>query len=97
MSAQADHANEAGAPHQPERRCAVRQRVLKRAVLSFNRGFSTFECLVRNMSDSGARLSLAETFSLPGALTFSMDGAEAREAVVRWRTETAVGISFVRP
>ena len=37
-----------------ERRAALRRRVLKGATVSFNNGYSSFECVVRNQSE-GAR------------------------------------------
>lgn len=77
-----------------ERRAAIRRRVLKGAVLSFNRGYTTFECVVRNVSDNGAQISLGETFSLPEHLLLSIDGKPARVAHARWRTAAAIGIAF---
>lgn len=97
MSTHADSATGAVQAGGPERRREGRQRALKGAVLSFNKGFSAFECVVRNISAGGARLSLAETFALPSAFTLSMNGAAARQAVVRWRSENTVGVAFVEP
>ena len=78
----------------PERRAEVRRRVLKGAVLSFNRGFSSFECVVRNLSDGGARLSLGETFALPTTVDIRLGDEPKRTAYVRWRTPVAIGIQF---
>lgn len=78
-----------------ERRAAHRQRVLKGATLYFNKGFSAFECVVRNLSDGGARLSLAETFGLPNAFNLLIAGENtARVAQVVWRRRDAIGVSF---
>ena len=78
-----------------ERRADARQRVLKGAMLSFNKGYSAFECVVRNVSDKGAKLSLAETFSLPASFDVRIAGDEtSRKAHVRWRTMTALGVEF---
>ena len=77
-----------------DRRSEVRRRVLKAGVLSFNRGFSSFECVIRNLSDNGARLSLGETFALPTSFSLRLDGAAPRTATVRWRTEDAMGVAF---
>ncbi|WP_274628416.1 PilZ domain-containing protein [Arvimicrobium flavum] len=78
----------------PERRTEVRRRALKGAILSFNRGFSSFECVVRNLSDGGARLSVGETFALPSRFSLKLDGEAPRTAHVRWRTHNAIGIRF---
>lgn len=77
-----------------ERRSEVRRRVLKSAILSFNKGFSSFECIVRNLSEHGARLSLGETFALPSSFSIRFDDAPPRAAKVRWRTESALGVAF---
>lgn len=78
-----------------DRREGVRHRVLKGATVAFNRGYSTFECIVRNQSDRGARLSFAETFALPGAFNLALSGQAPRAVEVRWRSMTAVGVEFV--
>lgn len=78
-----------------ERRSAARRRVLKGAMLSFNKGYSAFECVVRNVSEKGAKLSLAETFSLPASFEVRISGEEtSRKAHVRWRSMTSLGIEF---
>ncbi len=78
-----------------ERRAALRRRVLKGATLTFNRGFSAFECVVRNQSAEGALLSLAETFSLPAQFEVAIAGDDAlRRARVRWRSMNAIGVRF---
>ena len=78
-----------------DRRAALRRRVLKGATLTFNRGFSAFECVVRNQSAEGALLSLAETFSLPAQFDVAIAGDDAlRRARVRWRSMNAIGVRF---
>lgn len=78
-----------------ERRNAIRRRILKGGVLSFNKGYSTFECVVRNVSDSGARISLGETFALPNAFKLHVDGSPARFAEICWRSPMALGVRFL--
>jgi hypothetical protein len=78
-----------------ERRSSLRRRVLKGATLTFNKGFSAFECVVRNQSAEGALLSLAETFSLPAQFEVAIAGDDMhRTARVRWRSMTALGVEF---
>ena len=82
-------------PVSAERRTEQRRRVLKGAVLSFNNGYSSFECVLRNVSEHGAKLSLGETFGLPTKFSLAISGeAHARVARVRWRRQTEIGISF---
>jgi hypothetical protein len=85
----------AGGKQFAERRSCVRRHVLKGAVVSFNRGCSAFECVVRNLSEDGAELSLCETFALPREFSLIMSGEHARNAAIRWRSSSAVGVSLV--
>jgi hypothetical protein len=78
-----------------ERRTAHRQRVLKGATLTFNKGYSAFECVARNLSEGGAKLSLAETFALPTDFRLAIAGkAGVRLAHVVWRKPSEIGVSF---
>jgi hypothetical protein len=84
---------DAGQQERAERRAAQRRRVLKGATLTFNKGFSAFECVVRNQSEGGARLSLAETFALPQTFRLVISGeAEARTAHIVWRGLDKMGV-----
>lgn len=78
-----------------DRRGKPRQKCLRGAVASFNKGSSVFECVARNVSDSGARLSFGETFALPAEfdLVIAPD-PQKRHARVAWRTMTMVGVTY---
>lgn len=79
-----------------ERRAAQRHKVLKGATLSFNSGFGVLECIVRNLSDNGARLAFGDFAAVPSSFDFRLSGAEAATmAVVRWRGVEDVGIEFM--
>lgn len=77
-----------------DRRGTHRNRVLKGAVLTFNKGYSTFECVVRNQSENGAKLSLAESFALPNAFDLAIMDDNARPVHVVWRTPDAIGVRY---
>lgn len=78
-----------------ERRSATRHRVFKGGRLSFNKGYGALECVVRNLSERGARLALGETTAVPNAFDLEIAGeGMARTAHVRWRSPTAVGVEF---
>lgn len=79
----------------PERRSAMRHKVLKGATLSFNKGYGALECVVRNLSGRGARLHLGETTAVPNFFSLEIAGEQTpRSARVRWRSQTAVGVEF---
>lgn len=78
-----------------ERRSETRHRVFKGGRLSFNKGYGALECVVRNLSDRGARLALGETTAVPSTFSLEIVGeAAARSARVRWRSPAAVGVEF---
>jgi len=80
-----------------ERRVAARRRVLKGARLSFNKGYGALECVVRNQSETGALLAFGETAAVPPFFALAINGEETgRQARVRWRTSTLVGVEFAR-
>ncbi len=80
-----------------EQRGAPRHKVLKGATIRFNRGYAALECRVRNISDTGARLSFGETAAVPSEFDFYLGGAKAPvRATVRWRTMQDIGVQFVQ-
>lgn len=81
-------------PDTAERRASTRHKVLKGATVSFNRGYSSFECIMRNQSEHGARLAFAETFALPNEFLLVVGDEKPVKAQVKWRTMTAVGVEM---
>jgi PilZ domain len=79
-----------------ERRAGQRHRALKGGTLYFNKGYSSLECVVRDLSETGARIQMGETFGVPSRFTMSISGEDARvEASLRWRTSRNIGLSFL--
>jgi hypothetical protein len=48
-----------------EKRSATRRRTLKAARMIFNKGASTLDCTLRNLSDTGAAIEGAITIGVP--------------------------------
>ncbi len=78
-----------------ERRAAERRRSFKGGTLRFNGGYGAFDCVVRNFSEGGARLSFGEAVAVPPRfeLRIGHDGAWLA-AAVKWRRGTEVGIVY---
>ena len=72
-----------------------RQRVLKQGKILLLNGLSTFDCTVRDLSATGARLICADTTAVPDAfrLAFPLERT-MRDAEVKWRKAGEVGIRF---
>lgn len=78
-----------------ERRATVRRRTFKGGKLTFNKGLSVLDCLVRDLSNKGARLELATTVGVPDTfeLTIAPDRVK-RFCKVAWRSQHHLGVRF---
>lgn len=79
-----------------EHRREIRQRTFLKGRILFNKGASSMDCLVRDMSSSGARLSLTETTVLPETFDLYIPQKEKTyRSTLAWRRADGVGITFV--
>jgi hypothetical protein len=77
-----------------ERRIATRQRVLKQGTLAFGGGGSV-DCMVRNISSSGARVEVANPIGLPPSFTLIIKADHfLRRCHPVWCMDTKVGVAF---
>jgi hypothetical protein len=80
-----------------DRRQSPRFKTYKAAQVLFNGRWSTFDCLVRNLSDQGACLEIPSTSGIP--VTFSMmfkpDKTEQTCSLI-WRSKDHIGVAFKR-
>lgn len=77
-----------------DNRTEPRLRSLKGARIVFNNGFSTMDCMARNLSSGGAKLVLPSTAGIPDAFGLNFEDGRRHNCVVRWRTATELGVSF---
>jgi hypothetical protein len=78
-----------------ERRLTARPRALKSAHIRFNKGFSAYEAIVRDISKGGARLRFGDFVDVPGRFEMRIrPDEEWRGAVVCWRQGFDVGVRF---
>ena len=76
-----------------DRRTTSRRRVLKTGTISFE-GVS-FECAVRNVSETGACLELATRTTLPDDFTLFIKTAKMMRCChVMWRDDRRLGVRF---
>jgi hypothetical protein len=61
-------------------------------------GFAARQCVVKDLSATGAKLTIDDPNSLPAKLrlAFSRDARTGRPCEVVWRRGKSVGIKFVR-
>lgn len=86
--------NTAATDDPANRRVARRMRTLKKATIVIQGGYSVFDCVIRNISDTGALLQVGG-LGIPSHFTLKYDAPVPQHpCTVRWRTETAMGVSF---
>ena len=81
-----------------EKRKQTRDRTYLGGRIAFNHREATADCLVRNLSESGALLEFDNTIGLPSVfdLTIRHKG-DSRRAELVWRTDRAMGVVFDAP
>ena len=97
------HSPAAGAPtttiisdRQSDRREHRRQRVLKRAQIILKGLGSTMDCVVRDISPTGAQIRVSDYFSAPDEFDLLfLDTRTTRRAEVRWQIGNDIGIRFI--
>lgn len=73
-----------------------RARVFKPGRLILNNGFSTIDCLVRDLSSIGARVTLEESVVLPDRFEFELlETGDVRPAAKRWHRGNSFGLEFL--
>jgi hypothetical protein len=78
-----------------ERRVSSRQKSFLKGRIYFNHRRSSVDCLVRDISDQGAKLKFSETVAIPEAFELYIPNRdETFRARVQWRTGEEVGIAF---
>ena len=78
-----------------ERRRARRTRVLKDAKIFFIGHSLGVDCVVHNLTNSGACLHVARTNDVPANFLLTFDGGRTRRACRRvWSREGRLGASF---
>jgi hypothetical protein len=78
-----------------ERRQAQRYRTLKGAHIVFNRGGSSINCVVRNLSETGALLKVGSPFGIPNEFVLALDNGPATACRVVRRTASEIAVEFV--
>jgi hypothetical protein len=77
-----------------DKRRVARRRILKSGRIVFNRGRSTIDCTVRNISSRGARLEVASVVGIPDAFFLAMPDAGTQACRVVWRRLKELGVAF---
>jgi hypothetical protein len=78
-----------------DRRKIVRSRVLKGATI-FLGSSPMIDCVVRDVTNVGARLQIAKFIDVPDVFDLTLDGGRTiRSCKIAWRTLTEAGVEFL--
>lgn len=78
-----------------EHRCSQRKRTFLGAKIVLNRGSSILDCIVKDMSNSGARLSLDGALTVPEEFDLALSDGKVFHCAVKWRRLALLGVSFM--
>lgn len=82
-------------PPSEDRRAKPRQRTLKGGRIAFGHGSRTIDCQIRNMTDTGAKLTFTSTIGVPDEFDLLVPSDQrAIGAKAVWRTGRDIGIAF---
>ncbi len=81
-----------------EKRKNIRRSITYPAFIEPGGGAPALECTLCDASQQGAQLAVADPVTVPNEfiLALSSDGAARRRCRVIWRTETSVGVEFLK-
>ena len=78
-----------------ERRAVPRQKSFLQGRIYFNHRRSSFDCLIRDYSEQGARLKFSDAANVPEATELYIPNKEEiHRARVEWRSGNEMGVSF---
>jgi PilZ domain len=78
-----------------ERRRSARQKSFLRGRVDFNKGRTALDCLIRDISDDGARIIFSDTVSIPDVVDLYIPQKDQTvRARVQWRHGDEIGLAF---
>jgi hypothetical protein len=78
-----------------ERRRSPRHKSFLRGCVYFNKRRNAFDCLIRDLSDEGARIVFSETVIVPDVIELYIAQKEQTvRAHVQWRHGDEIGLAF---
>src|SRR6185295_18868105 len=78
-----------------DRRISTRQKSFLQGRIYFNNRRSSVDCLVRDVSEQGAKLVFSDAVSVPDVVELYLSNKEeVRRAKVQWRRGHEMGVGF---
>lgn len=77
-----------------QERGAPRRRVLKAAQIVYDGGKTVVECMVRDISETGAKIDTEVVLALPGLFSVVLPDGVRRPAKLVWQNANLLGVHF---
>jgi hypothetical protein len=82
-------------PPPAERRPKGRKRVLLTGIVTYAEGAFSFDCTLRNLSETGARIAIGKNMQFPSDFyLINVRDRVAYDAKLIWNSSTEVGVTF---
>jgi hypothetical protein len=80
-----------------DKRIAPRRNTMILATIVFNGGLSKMDCVIRNLSTSGAKLEVPVVKVLPQTFDLIVPRHKPMHCTVAWRAMRELGVAFSEP
>jgi hypothetical protein len=77
------------------KRSTTRSRSFLTGKIVFNHGACSLECVIRNMSETGAKLQMSDAVTVPAEFDLVLAHNDQRRATIRWRSGDEIGVEFI--
>jgi hypothetical protein len=78
-----------------EKRLSPRRNTMIRATIAFDGGRMRVDCIIRNLSDGGAKLEVASVAAVPASFDLLVPRHRPQHCRVMWRALRELGVRFV--
>ena len=79
-----------------ERRALIRQKTFIKGRIYFNNRLSSMDCIVRDVTEKGARLQVSESVALPDTFELYLPNKDEHfRAQAQWRKGDQLGVSWM--
>jgi hypothetical protein len=80
-----------------EKRLSPRRNTAIEATIVFDGGRTRIRCIIRNMSETGAKLEVASVTRIPRTFDLVVDKVRPQACIVIWRAVKELGVQFRDP
>ena len=80
-----------------EKRLSPRRNTMIEATIVFDGGRTRMRCIIRNLSETGAKLEVASVTKIPRTFDLLVDKVRPQACAVVWRPMKELGIQFLGP